>query len=227
MLVLILACRPSAPEQSESEVRSPTPARTPPPQSEVERNGPTVVFLGNSLTAGLGLGEEQAFPALVSDLLRQADHPARVVNAGVSGDTTAGGLRRLDWLLRQDPDVVVVALGGNDGLRGLSLEMSEDNLREIMVRASQTGAEVILAGIQIPPNYGPDYTERFAAMYPRLAAELDVPFIEFLLAGVGGVPELNQPDGIHPTAAGQRRIAENVMPRLLEVLAELEDRPHD
>lgn len=180
---------------------------------------PVVVFLGDSLTAGYGLGEAQAFPARLEALLAEQGMPFRAVNAGVSGDTSAGGLARLDWVLSSDPDVVVVELGPNDGLRGLDLSMTEDNLRRIVTRIRAAGARVLLVGMRIPPNYGPDYAGRFADLYPRLAKELDVPLVPFLLAGVGGVPELNQGDGIHPTAEGQRLVAANVEPYLEPLVA--------
>jgi acyl-CoA thioesterase-1 len=179
---------------------------------------PVVVFLGDSLTAGLGLAAAQAYPALLGARFAAQGRPIRVINAGVSGDTTAGGLRRLDWLLRQKPEVVVVGLGANDALRGASPEEIERNLREIVRRCRAAGARVLLLGMQIPPNYGPDYTRRFAALYPRIARELDVPLVPFLLAGVGGIPELNQEDGIHPTARGQERVADNVFPYLRDLL---------
>ncbi len=180
---------------------------------------PRVVFLGDSLTAGYGLGEEQAYPALLGKLLAAEGTPVRVVNAGVSGDTSAGGLARLDWILRQKPDLVVVELGPNDGLRGLPLAMTEKNLREIVARCRAAGARVLLVGMQIPPNYGPDYAGAFRDLYPRLAEELDVPLVPFLLAGVGGEPGLNLPDGLHPNAEGHRIVARNVLPYLREVLA--------
>lgn len=169
-----------------------------------------MVFLGDSLTAGLGLGEEEAFPALVGRALAERGLPIRVVNAGVSGDTTAGGLARLDWLLSQRPAVLLVALGANDGLRGQPLESIESTLAEIVRRAREAGARVVLAGMKMPPNYGPEYTRDFEQLYARLARENELPFLPFLLEGVATVPELNQADGIHPTAAGQRRIAELV-----------------
>ncbi len=174
-----------------------------------------MVFLGDSLTAGLGLGEEAAYPALVGELLAQRGVAVRIVNAGVSGDTSAGGLARVDWLLSLHPEVLVVALGANDGLRGQPVASIEANLREIVRRARAAGARVVLAGMKMPPNYGPDYTRDFEALYARLARELDLPFIPFLLEGVAADPALNQADGIHPTAEGQRRIAELVAPVLL------------
>jgi len=181
---------------------------------------PRVVFLGDSLTAGYGLAEDDAYPALIEAALAAEGRPVRVVNAGVSGDTSAGGLSRLDWVLRLEPDVVVVELGPNDGLRGLPLDATEANLRRIVERIEAAGARVLLVGLLIPPNYGPDYAGRFAAIYPRLAAELDVPLVPFLLEGVGGEPDLNLADGIHPNAAGHRRLADNVLPHLRPLLGE-------
>jgi acyl-CoA thioesterase-1 len=193
------------------------------PAAAAERgnsSAPLVVFLGDSLTAGLGLAEEDAFPAVLERDLRAAGRPVRVVNAGVSGDTSAGGLARLDWLLRQRPDVLVVGLGANDGLRGLRPEATRDNLRAILSRARGAGVRVLLLGMRLPPNYGPEYTRSFAEVYAGLAAELDVPLVPFLLEEVGGRPELNLPDGIHPTAAGHRLLAATVRPYLLKLLGE-------
>ncbi len=178
-----------------------------------------VVFLGDSLTAGYGLAEDQAYPALIRERLAAEGIAARVVNAGISGDTTAGGLARLDWVLKQKPSVVVVALGGNDGLRGFPLAETESNLRRIVERVRAAGAAPLLAGMMIPPNYGPDYAQGFAALYPRLARELDVPLIPFLLAGVAAEVDLNQPDGIHPTAEGQKVLAKTVLQYLRPLLA--------
>ncbi len=204
---------PTAADQPATE----KPAAPRPAAAEDDR--PLVVFLGDSLTAGLGLDEQQAYPARVAELLRAEGTPVRVVNAGVSGDTTAGGLRRLDWLLRQEPDVLVVGLGANDGLRALAPEATEDNLRQIITRARSAGTRVLLAGMQVPPNYGPDFATGFAEIFPRLAEELQVPLIPFLLEGVAAVPELNQADGIHPNVAGQRRVAEGVLPHLRPLVA--------
>ena len=181
---------------------------------------PRIVFLGDSITAGLGLDVEQAFPAVVGQMLQGEGLPVHVVNAGVSGDTTAGGVRRIDWLLRQSPDVVVVGLGGNDGLRGVELRASEENLRTIVRKARQAGARVLLLGMLIPPNYGPEYATQFRDLYPRVARELDVPLVPFVLEGVGGDPRLNQPDGIHPTAEGQRIVARNLLPHLRSIVRE-------
>jgi acyl-CoA thioesterase I len=192
--------------------------------SSARRDRPRVVFLGDSLTAGYGLAEEQAFPALLGELLAADGHPIEVVNAGVSGDTSAGGLARLGWILRQNPDVVMVELGPNDGLRGQPLAATESNLREIVQRCRAAGARVLLVGMQIPPNYGADYAGGFRALYPRLARELSVPLVPFLLAGVGGEPALNQADGLHPNVEGEKIVARNVLPYLRDVVAGLADR---
>ncbi len=203
----------AAPEAAAPEAAAPEAVQSlPTPEPAAEEI--LVIFLGDSLTAGYQLDEDQAFPAHVEASLIAAGHPVRVVNAGISGDTTTGGLARLDWLLRQEPDILVVGLGGNDGLRGTTLETSEANLRAIILRARAAGARVLLAGMLIPPNYGPDYTRAFAAIYPRLATDLDLPLIPFLLAGVAARPELNLEDGIHPNAEGQRLVAETVLKHL-------------
>jgi acyl-CoA thioesterase-1 len=185
---------------------------------------PLVVFLGDSLTAGLGVGEAEAFPEQVRRRLAAEGVALRVVNAGVSGDTTAGGRARLGWVLRQEPSVLVVGLGANDGLRGLALEETEANLRAIVTTARDAGARVLLLGMLLPPNYGPDYTEAFREIFPRLARELEVPLVPFLLTGVASIAELNQADGIHPTAAGHRLIADNLLPQL-RALLEADGRP--
>ncbi len=182
------------------------------------RKLPRVVFLGDSITAGYGVDVEQAFPALVREALAKDGMPVDVVNLGVSGDTTAGGLARIDWMLQQKPDVLVVGLGGNDGLRGQDVKSSEANLRAIVIKARDAGAQVLLLGMMIPPNYGPEYTKEFREIYPRLARELNVPLVPFLLEGVGGEAKLNQGDGIHPTAEGHERIAANVLPHVRELL---------
>lgn len=177
-----------------------------------------MVFLGDSLSAGLGLAEDEAYPAVLAGLLAERGRSVHLVNAGVSGDTTAGGLARLDWVLRQRPAVLVVELGANDGLRGQQLEGVESNLREILRRGKASGAQVLLVGMRIPPNYGQDYTDHFAAIYPRLAKELGVDLVPFLLADVAADPRLNQSDGIHPTAEGHKIVARTVLPYLEHVL---------
>jgi len=177
-----------------------------------------VVVLGDSLSAGLGVAVDEAFPARLQARLRADGYDYRVVNAGVSGDTTAGGLRRVDWVLRAKPDVVVVALGANDGLRGLSPQAMRANLEAIVGRLQAAGARVLLAGMRLPPNYGADYTKEFEAVFPEVARRAKVPLMPFLLDGVAADPRLNQPDGIHPTAAGQQLIADRLWPHLRSLL---------
>lgn len=168
----------------------------------------TVVFLGDSLTAGLGLPRKDAFPALIEARIRQAGLGWRVVNAGVSGDTSAGARARLDWVFKDRPELLVLCIGSNDGLRGLPVKELEANLRAILDRAKKENCRVVLAGAMLPDNYGPEYREAFRAVYPRLARAYRLPFLPFLLEGVALRPELNQEDGIHPNAAGARRIAD-------------------
>lgn len=178
----------------------------------------TIVALGDSITAGLGLAPEESYPALLQARLQREGLDYRVVNAGVSGDTTAGGLRRVDWVLRQQPAIVIVALGSNDGLRRLSVTAMRDNLAEIIARARAGGARVLLVGARVPPNYGDDYVRDFAAVFPALARATGVPLVPFILDGVAGIARLNQADGIHPTPAGQRIIADRLWPHLLPLL---------
>jgi acyl-CoA thioesterase-1 len=219
LLALLAACdRRAAPA-------APAPADLPAaPEPAPSAQARTLVFLGDSLTAGYGLDRDSAFPALIEARLKAAGRPWKVVNAGVSGDTTAGGVTRLDWVLRARPDVLVVALGANDGLRGIPVEASEKNLRTILERARKEGSAVLLVGMQMPENLGPAYRARFAAVYPRLAKEFRAPLLPFLLEGVAMDRALNQADGIHPTAEGHRRVAETVWRALDPVLREVETR---
>src|SRR2546423_4389221 len=166
--------------------------------------------MGDVLTAGLGLPIEQSYPSLLQERLKESGLDYEVVNAGVSGDTSAGGLSRLDWALDGDVRVLVVALGGNDGLRGLPVEQLKRNLSTIIERAQLRHIAVILAGMDAPPNYGRDYIVAFHKVYPALASQYHVPLVPFLLQGVAGTEALNQRDGIHPTAAGARVVADNV-----------------
>ncbi len=227
-LLAIAACdsRPSSepPRALPGEASSKVAASTPASASStpvIASDAPLVVVLGDSVAAGLHLSADEAFPAILQRELAAAGTPFRLVNAGVSGDTSAGGLRRIDWILKQKPDVLVVELGGNDGLRGQDLTGVESNLRGIVTRAKEAGARVVLLGMQIPTNYGAEYTGAFAALYPRLAKELDVVLVPEFFAGVGGVPDMTLEDALHPTAAGHARLAQNVAPVLKRVLAEL------
>src|SRR5262245_39292175 len=184
------------------------------------REAPVVLFLGDSLTAGYGLPAEQAFPALVHQGAEPAGFDYRVVNAGVSGDASAGGRRRISWLLRQPVAVLVLELGGNDMLRGQSVDRLRENLRAIIdaTRAAHPEVRVVLAGMRAAPNLGRRYVEAFEATFPALAAETGAALIPFLLEGVAADPELNQADGIHPTAAGQRIVADTVWRTLEPIL---------
>jgi len=177
-----------------------------------------IVALGDSLTAGLGVAADEAYPARLEARLGREGYAYRVVNAGVSGDTTAGGLRRVDWVLRAKPEIVIVALGANDGLRAQSPQAMRDNLAAIVKRLQAAGARVLLAGMRLPPNYGAAYTRQFEAVFPDVARSTGVALMPFLLDGVAADPRLNQPDGIHPTAAGQQVIADRVWPYLRPLL---------
>jgi acyl-CoA thioesterase-1 len=196
----------------------PQPAETTPATTEVAPaaparpvdNRPRVVVLGDSLTAGLGLSPEDAFPALLQQKVDAGGLNYQVVNAGVSGDTSAGGLSRLDWALEGDVKVMVVALGGNDGLRGLPTSELSKNLSTIIERAQARHIAVVIAGMEAPPNFGQSYIRDFHQVYPDLAKKYGVPLVPFLLQGVAGIDRLNQRDGIHPTAEGARTVADNV-----------------
>jgi acyl-CoA thioesterase-1 len=177
-----------------------------------------IVALGDSLTAGFGVAPEEAWPALVEDRLRREGYPYRVVNAGVSGDTSAGGLRRVAWVLRGRPEIAIVALGANDGLRGQSTAALRANLTEVVARLRAGGARVLLAGLRVPPNYGADYAREFAQAFADVARQARVAFMPFLLDGVAANAALNLPDGIHPNPAGHRVIAERIWPFLRPLL---------
>jgi acyl-CoA thioesterase-1 len=191
---------------------------------EIPAGAPLVVVLGDSLAAGLHLSAHEAFPAVLQRELAAAGRPFRLVNAGTSGDTTTGGLNRIDWILKQEPDVVVVELGGNDGLRGLDLEGVEANLRAIVAKSLERGARVVVCGMDVPTSLGPDYARDFRAIYPRVAQDLGVAFVPGFLDGVGGVADMNLEDGLHPTAKGHERLARNLAPVLTGVLSELASR---
>jgi acyl-CoA thioesterase-1 len=182
--------------------------------------GPRIVILGDSLTAGLGLPMTRAYPSLLQRRLDEAGLMYTIVNAGVSGDTSAGGLSRLDWALDGDVRILVLALGGNDGLRGLPIAELTHNLSEIIERAQSRGVAVILAGMEAPPNYGVDYTLAFHKAYPTLAKQYHVALIPFLLERVAGIAQLNQADGIHPTAEGAQMVADTVWSALKPAIEE-------
>ena len=169
-----------------------------------------IVAFGNSLTAGLGVAPDQSYPAQLQRRLREAGYHHEVINAGVSGDTTTGGLRRLDWILKGRPSMVILELGANDGLRGQPLSLMASNLAQIIDGLREAGVVVVLAGMQIPPNYGSDYTTGFASLFEQLARDHSVTLIPFFLEGVATRKELNQADGIHPTAEGYRIVTQTV-----------------
>ena len=187
--------------------------------------GPRIVVLGDSLTAGLGLPIEDAYPALLQQRLNAKGLKYQVINAGISGDTSAGGLARLDWALEGDVRILIVALGGNDALRGLPVSQLKDNLARIIQRAQARGVAVVLAGMEAPPNWGDQYTKAFHDVYPALAAEYHLALVPFLLEGVAGIDRLNQRDGIHPTAEGDRMVADTVWEILEPVIAAAGDQP--
>lgn len=180
----------------------------------------TIVFFGNSLTAGYGLEPSEAFPALIQNKIDSLKLPYKVVNAGVSGETSAGGNSRIDWILRESPDVFVLELGANDGLRGISPVETKKNLQSIIdkVKAKNPQAVILIAGMMMPPNMGQQYTGQFRNIFPDLARANNVQLIPFLLEGVGGEPALNQQDGIHPTAEGHQILANNVWKVMEELL---------
>lgn len=185
--------------------------------AEKKKETKSILFFGNSLTAGYGLDTEEAFPAIIQKKIDSLGLSYRVINAGLSGETTAAGKNRIDWVLKQNVDVFILELGANDGLRGIPLKETRRNLQEIIdfVREKNPDTEIILAGMQIPPNMGTEYTSEFRRIFPELAEKNNVHLIPFLLEDVAGIPELNQQDGIHPTIEGQKILAENVW----EVLA--------
>jgi acyl-CoA thioesterase I len=184
----------------------------------------TILFFGDSLTAGYGLDPSEAFPARIGEKIASSGWNFEVINAGLSGETTAGGLRRIDWLLKRRVDVLVLALGANDGLRGVPVEVTRQNLQAIIDRAKSRypDVKIVIAGMQIPPNLGLEYGSSFRSLFPDLARKNGASLIPFLLEGVGGRPELNLPDGIHPTPEGHKIIAENVWKILQPLLKSLE-----
>lgn len=216
-----LACQPKDKSQEEDTSKGLGTEKTAETATEQGTKIKTIVFFGNSLTAGYGLDPREAFPALIQKKLDSLGLKYNVINAGLSGETTSGGDGRVDWVLNQKPDVFVLELGANDGLRGIPLGETRSNLQSIIkkVQKKNPEVEIILAGMQIPPNMGPEYTAEFRTIFPDLAESNNIALIPFLLDGVAGNPELNQRDGIHPTAEGQLIVASNVW-SVLEPLLE-------
>lgn len=215
--IALAACGgPPAPAE---HAAAPAPAVVPPaspaaPAAVRQR----IVVLGDSLTAGLGLDPSAAFPAILQEKIDAAKLPYEVSNAGISGDTSAGGLSRLDWALGDNPKILILALGANDGLRGLPVDGLKKNLATIIERAQARQVAVLLAGMESPPNFGRDYTTAFRHVYSDLAKQYGVPLVPFLLQDVAGIEALNQRDGIHPTPEGARIVANNVWTLLLPML---------
>lgn len=199
-------------QSNKPEVEQKVQKETTQPKTIQEAGEKVILIFGNSLTAGYGLEEHESFPSLIQKRIDSLALNYTVVNAGLSGETTAGGNGRIDWVLKQPVDVFVLELGGNDVLRGLDLGQTEKNLRAILTKVRKLHPEIpiILAGMQAPPNMGEEYTTQFASIYPKLANEYDAGLIPFLLDGVAGNPGLNLPDGIHPNAKGQKIVVENV-----------------
>lgn len=191
-------------------------------QEPAQADRKVILFFGNSLTAGMGLKEEEAFPAIIQKKLDSIADNFYVVNAGLSGETTASGKNRLEWVLNQKVDIFVLELGANDGLRGISIEETRRNLQEIIdkVRAHNKDTKILITGMQIPPNMGQAYTSEFRAIFPEISRENNIGLVPFLLKDVAGVPDLNQADGIHPTAEGQLILAENVWKELQALVLE-------
>lgn len=210
----ILASCGSSSETKEAETQETTDQQTPTSTQK------TILFFGNSLTAGYGIEQDDAFSGLTQARIDSLGLNYRVINGGLSGETTAGGLSRLDWFLEDEPAIFVLELGGNDGLRGILPSESKKNLLAIIdkVRAKYPDTKIILAGMQIPPNMGQEYTDEFKAIYPEVAAEKNVTLIPFLLEGVAGNPDLNLPDGIHPTEAGHKIVFETIWTTLKDFL---------
>ncbi|WP_086541813.1 arylesterase [Algoriphagus antarcticus] len=203
----LVSCSEKKVETTQAEAIS---AKTPESKSDEK----IILFYGNSLTAAYGIDPEDGFAGLTQQRIDSLGMNYKVINGGLSGETTAGGLSRLDWFLEDKPDVFVLELGGNDGLRGINLTETKSNLIKIIekVRSKYPDTKIILAGMQIPPNMGQEYASEFTAMYPAVAEEKDVTLIPFLLENVGGIPELNLPDGIHPTEEGHQIVFETIWP---------------
>jgi acyl-CoA thioesterase I len=216
MLVCAACAQPDVPP---AEVRSSNDAPATERRATVAAAAPRIVFLGDSLTAGYGLAKEESVPSLIQMRLRSEGYPYDVVNAGVSGDTSAGGLSRLDWSLEGDVRMLVIELGANDGLRGLPVANMKRNLTEIITRAQSRGITVVLTGMEAPPNFGAAYTAEFRQVYSDLARLPNVTFMPFFLDGVAGLPQLNIADGMHPNADGAR-IIERAMWRTIQPLLE-------
>lgn len=220
VMLSISACGPSE-KRTETTEKS---TQDQEPFQGKEKQQKVILFFGNSITAGYGLDPEDAFTADIQDKMDSLGYGYQVVNAGLSGETTAGGLNRIEWVLQTVPDIFVLELGANDGLRGLDLDETRKNLIAIIekVKATNPKVKILLAGMQVPPNLGASYTTRFRDIFPEVAHETGADLIPFILEGVAGEPDLNQPDGIHPTAEGHDVVAETVWQKLKPMLKKSE-----
>ncbi|WPR74170.1 arylesterase [Algoriphagus sp. NG3] len=207
LAVLVISC-------SEQKTETAKEQHTAQEAAKVKSDEKIILFFGNSLTAAYGIDPEDGFAGLTQQRIDSLGLDYKVINGGLSGETTAGGLSRLDWFLEEKPDVFILELGGNDGLRGIELSETKNNLIKIIdkVRSKFPDTKIILAGMQIPPNMGQEYATQFTSMYPAVAEEKEVTLIPFLLENVGGIPELNLPDGIHPTEEGHQIVFETIWP---------------
>lgn len=217
LLSIIVGCA-SQPTNPSNQPTNPS-TNTPNPQTAQPSYDGTILAFGDSLTAGLGVEESEAYPAQLERKLQAAGYNYRVINGGISGETSTAALNRLDWMLQTNPDIVIVVTGGNDGLRGIDLSLTEQNIDEIVTRFAAQEAIIVFAGLQIIQNLGDDYINQFAEMYPRIAAQHpDAVFIPFFLEGVAADPALNQPDFIHPTAEGYSVIVDHIFPFVEEAV---------
>lgn len=217
LLLFLINCK-ETPKSTETSIAAEAAAGD--SVNDTESGNKVILFFGDSLTAGYGIELEEAFPALIQQRLDSLGMDYTVINSGLSGETTSGGLNRIKWVLNQKVDVFVLELGANDGLRGIPLDQTQSNLQAIIeeVKNKNPDTQIILAGMQIPPNMGPEYTTEFRQLFPELADKNDIPLIPFLLDGVAGIPEMNLEDGIHPTPEGHKIVTENVWNVLKEVV---------
>lgn len=209
LILMLTSCGGNDSKQAEEQK---TPPKEEAAKPEAKQEEKVIIFFGNSITAGYQLDMDDAFPAIIQDYLDSLGYDYQVINAGLSGETTASGKNRISWVLRTTPDIFFLELGPNDGLRGLPLQETPKNLQAIIdtVKAANPDVKIIIAGMEVPPNLGQDYTEKFRSIFPKLAKENDAVLIPFLLDGVAGNPELNLSDGIHPTPEGHEMVADTV-----------------
>ena len=212
-ICILSSCGGTTSQKAETVTKDSLPA-----ENNTEKKN--ILFFGNSLTAGLGVEPEEAFPAIIGDKIDSLKLPYKITNAGLSGETTAAGKARINWILKQKVDVFVLELGANDGLRGIPVSETEKNLQEIVdqVKAKYPDAKLVMTGMQVPPNMGAKYSSEFSSIFKKLADKNNMALVPFLLENVGGVSDLNQADGIHPTPEGHRILAENVWTVLKEIL---------